>query len=183
MTMAWRGWIPEIARRDPARTIRCTYRVFGASLQFSVESLRQALHASGVSWERTGDLQWEIELPWRTMVFGLIRRDVDERLTARIGGDPQGAALVIECLPAATHGAHAAGLAGVMVFAVLAWIASGWLNGIPAGLTTLVAGGLWADTTREMGMRVLERRIRRLTEDLGTALWPGVPAETSDGDA
>jgi hypothetical protein len=30
---------------------------------------------------------------------------------------------------------------------------------------------------RVIALDVLERRLRRLAEDLGSALWPGVPAQ------
>jgi hypothetical protein len=57
------------------------------------------------------------------------------------------------------------------------WFVGGWSAGLVPGFTAALAGGLWADVARVMALDVLERRLRRLTEDLGSALWPGVPAQ------
>jgi hypothetical protein len=40
-----------------------------------------------------------------------------------------------------------------------------------------LAGGLWADVSRVMAMQNLERRLRRVVEDVGVELWPHAPAE------
>jgi hypothetical protein len=111
------------------------------------------------------------------MVLGAVRRDVDEQVELRITTTPDGSELRLDCVPSQTHDAHAAGVAGVLVMAVLIAITGGRGVGIPAALTMLVAGTLWADAAREMALRVLDRRLRRLTEDLGTAIWPDAPAQ------
>jgi hypothetical protein len=110
-------------------------------------------------------------------VYGIIRRDVDEELSLTLGRTDEGWELGLRCEPLATHGAHAAGAGGVLLVAATVWLATGWGTGVIAGLTTLLAGGLWADATRVMAMTRLESRLRRLIEDLGLALWPGVPAQ------
>jgi len=175
--MRVRLWIPEIARRSPRRQVVLRYRVLAPVLPHCLEALPSALRAAGVAWKRTAETQWELNLEWRTMVLGVVRRDVEESVKASIVSDAGASELRLECRPVETHGAHAAGFAGVVVLAVTAWVAGGWSAGIPAGFTTAVAGGLWADTMREMAFRVLERRLCRLTEDLGIAVWPGVPGE------
>jgi hypothetical protein len=65
----------------------------------------------------------------------------------------------------------------VLVLATAVWFVGGWSAGLVPGLTTALAGGLWADVARVIALDVLERRLRRLAEDLGSALWPGVPAQ------
>jgi len=170
-------WVPEIARRSPRREFVLRYRVLAPVLPYCLEVLPPALDAAGVTWKRTAEMRWELGLAWRTMVLGVVRRDVDETVSLSIASEAGASELRLECRPFETHGAHAAGFAGVLVLAITAWIAGGWGAGIPAGLTTAVAGGLWADTMREMAFRVLERRLRRLAEDLGISMWPGKPGE------
>lgn len=111
------------------------------------------------------------------MVYGVIRRDVEETATLVLASGTDSWDLVVRCEPVHTHNAHAAGAGGVLVMAAAVWFAGGWTGGFLPALTTILAGGLWADTARAMALDVLERRLRRLTEDLGTALWPGVPAQ------
>ena len=63
------------------------------------------------------------------------------------------------------------------MMAAVVWFAGGWTGGLVPGLTTALAGGLWTDVARVIALDALERRLRRLTGDLGAALWPGVPAQ------
>jgi len=140
--------------------------------------VHEALDAAGVQGEYdSDDSLWRIMIPWRTMVYGLIRRDVEETVFATILHTDGGWELVVRCEPVETHRAHAAGAGGVLAMAGLVWLTVGWANGIVPGFTTVLAGGLWADVARTMSLDVLDRRIRRLCEDLGSALWPGVPAQ------
>ena len=137
------------------------------------DALRSAgvceLHGSGTSWRGS--------LAWRTLVYGLIRRDVDESLEVDVVAAEAGWQLRLSCDPIATHSAHAAGAAGAVAIAVAVWLAAGWSHGVVPGLTTLAAGGLWTEVARVMALDVLERRLRRVAGDLGSTLWPGAPAQ------
>jgi hypothetical protein len=170
-------WIPEIAQLEP-RPLRYRYRVFEPQvLAVGLErSVAAALSWAGVEW-RYGDAAWDILLPSSTRVLGLVRREVEEQVQLRLEGTPDGAQLDLDCIPRETHAAHAAALAGVLLVAGGVWLAGGLRDSAPAALTTAIGGGLWADVMREMALEGLERRLRRLLEDVGMAVWPGVPAE------
>ena len=64
-----------------------------------------------------------------------------------------------------------------MVLGATSWIVGGWLAGIPAGLTTFVAIGLWADVSRTLAFEALTARVRALAHDLGHAVWPMSPGQ------
>jgi hypothetical protein len=170
--------MPEIARSEP-RPLRCEYRVLvGQALPPGWQrTVDEALHAARVEAHHDGGTAWELLLPWSTRVFGLVRRELEEEVALRVTALPETTRRELYCLPAATHAAHAAALAGVLVVAATAWLVGGWADGLPAGLTTAVAGGLWADAMRELAFERLERRLRWLVEALGLALWPSLPAE------
>jgi hypothetical protein len=136
-----------------------------------------ALRAAGARLDDANPEGWEITLPWRTLVYGLIRRDVEETASIGLTSGPEFSELLVRCEPVHTHSAHAAGAGGVLVLAAAVWFLGGWSAGLVPGFTTALAGGLWADVARVMALDVLERRLRRLAEDLGSALWPGVPAQ------
>jgi hypothetical protein len=139
--------------------------------------MADALHRCGVrSWERQ-QLTWQLSLPWRTMVYGVIPRDVDETVAVHLAQGSGGWELHLRCLPLQTHGAHAAGAGGVAVMAVALWLIGGWTAGLLSGFTAALAGGLLAEVTRVTAMGTLDRRLRMLIEELGLELWPEVPAE------
>ena len=83
----------------------------------------------------------------------------------------------MKCHPLETHGAHAAGFAGVLFLAASVWIASGIATGLVAALATILAGTLVVEVTRQWAFDALERRLRFLAEDVGSALWPERPAQ------
>lgn len=175
-------WLPAAMRRRPERILRYGYRLDGTvGLPGGVGArVDEALRAAGLRARLCGDLTWELSLPWRALVFGCIPREVDERVVVRVTEVAGGLELGLECAPEETHDAHAMGMAAVLVLAVVVWLTCGWVEGLAAGLTTGVAGGVWADWAREMSLTVLGRRLRRLTWDLGAAAWPGVPARMVD---
>ena len=179
--MVQRQWLPELMRRRPRRRLVCTYRTFSArSLPFPAEAMEQALRASRVgSWRRLTDSRWQSALQWRTLVYGLIRRDVDEDVAIEVTRLLDGWQLEVSCTPVETHAAHASGAAGVLVLSALVWLTGGWLTGGAAGMTTVLAGLLWTDATRTVALQAPERRLRVLAEDVGWALWPEVPAQVS----
>lgn len=139
------------------------------------ELVAGALRAAGVWFQRQGLATWNAQLPWRTLVFGLVAREVDEDIVLELipGDAPE---VRVSCTPRRTHGAHAAGLAGVLMLAVAVWLVGGWWAGAPAGATFLIGGGLWVAYTREMALMALDRRLRTLLADVGTVLWPRLPA-------
>lgn len=120
---------------------------------------------------------WNIMVPWRTMVYGFIGREVEEGATVTLRTAPMGWEMILRCEPVQTHNAHAAGAGGALLMAAAVWLTTGWTRGIVPGITTAVGVGLWADVARVLALDVLERRLRRLSEDLGSALWPGVSAQ------
>jgi len=171
-------WLPEIIRARPRTTFRFDYDIIGIAVAPpSPEAVARAAESAHVSAVRKDPVSWELRLRWTTRVFGIIGRDVEESADLQFLGEPDGGRLRLTCLPVATHEAHAAGMGGVIVMTAAVWLAGGWLAGVPAAVATLAAGSLWALYTREMALQVLERRLRRLIEDLGTAVWPGLPAQ------
>jgi hypothetical protein len=120
---------------------------------------------------------WTTTLHGQTRVFGVIPRDVDETVHLRLVLHLEGSALEVRCRPHETHSAHAAGLAGVLAMAVAVWIACGLAAGALPAVTTVLAGGLAVEVTRQWALSALERRLRLLAGDLGSALWPGRPAQ------
>jgi hypothetical protein len=118
----------------------------------------------------------ELLLPWQTLVYGLIRREVDEQVAVELLQGDEGWELRVDCLPVETHAAHAAGAGCVALIAIAVWVIGGWSGGLLPGLAVLLAGGLWADVTRVVAVQRLEQRLRDLTEAIGIALWPDTPA-------
>ncbi len=166
--------IPTVARAEPEERFAFRYAALVPALPPGAETVVAEVLAGirGARATRTPG-GWTLELPWTTRVFGAIPREVDETVMVKLGLDHEGAHVAVGCTPRSTHGAHAAGLAGVIALAAGFWFAAG----VPAALTTLAGGWLLVTFTRELAFQGLERRLRRLTEDLGTALWPGVPAQ------
>jgi len=173
-------WIPEIARQAPAAPLEARYAVLDVGLpQDTAERVQTALAASHLTAEQRGALVWTVELSGRTRVYGLIARDVDERLTVTVAPIPEGGEITVLCLPQRTHEAHAAGAAGVLMLAVTAWLTGGWWAGLPLGVATLLAGWMWADAARTIELQHLERKVRGLAFDLGRAVWPLAPGQVT----
>jgi hypothetical protein len=171
-------YLPAVVRRRPDRSLLIQYRTLSQTLPTDAPRIiADALRASGLHEARATDGRWQAFLEWRTLVYGLIRRDVEETVSLDLHALETGWELVVECVPVETHSAHAAGVGGVLALAATVWLAVGWTTGVLPGLTTLVAGGLWVDVTRVMALGALERRVRSLATDVGSALWPSAPAE------
>jgi len=153
-------WIvdPSAQPRSPEITIPAALKLARAQL----------ISADGWSWE--------LSIPWQTLVYGFIRRDVDERATLHLLHSDEGWELQPQSLPTQTHSAHAAGAAGVVAMTAAAWLIGGWVGGILPAVAVALAGGLWADVTRNMALQVLERRFRVLIEDVGLEVWPNTSA-------
>ncbi|HHQ47329.1 MAG TPA: hypothetical protein ENK19_00400 [Acidobacteria bacterium] len=177
--MRWTRWIPEEARAAPSRPIELRYAALAPVFPSDAgRLLEEAAVAAGLSVLSTSGGSWTLGLPWRTNVYGVIGRDVVERVRVDLETDPErGVGILLHCLPVASHSAHAAGLAGVLAFAVAGWLLGGLVRGLPVGFTALIGGWLWVTFTRQLAMQALERRLRHVAELLGTALWPGVPAQ------
>ena len=171
-------WLPEMARRRPARTIMITFRPRGVAPPDDPDTLLiAALNTAGLTGSTTTDDGWELSLPDRTRVYGVIPREIDETITLRIISSHEVTELVISCHPTETHDAHAVGLAGIFVAAAAIWFAGGLVAGMLPAATALIAGALLVDVTRHWAFDALERRLRRLAGDVGSALWPGQPAQ------
>ena len=171
-------WLPEMARRRPARTITITLRPPGVAPPDDPDTLLiAALHTAGLTVSKTADDGWGLSLPDRTRVYGVIPREIDETITLRIISSHEVTELVISCHPTETHDAHAVGLAGIFVAAAAIWFAGGLVAGMLPAATALIAGALLVDVTRHWAFDALERRLRRLAGDVGSALWPGQPAQ------
>ena len=175
-------WLPEMARKEPARPLVLSYQVSAGlpppDIESSVTEALRASHLTGVRDEASG---WKVSLPWQTRVFGLIPRDVDEHVRLRIVQHPDLWEVVVRCRPTETHSAHATGIAAVLFIAVCVWIASGLTGGVLPAVTTVLAGGLLVEVTRQWAFDSLERRLRRLAGEVGSALWPGRPAQIVEG--
>jgi hypothetical protein len=171
-----------MARKDPERSVVVAYQV---PLKNEVPAdaerrVAETLHASSMTALRTGTTSWKAVLPWQTRVFGVIPRDVDENLDLSVVRRLDMWELVVRCHPVETHSAHATGVAAVIFIAISVWIATGFLTGLAAAITTLLAGALVVEFTRQWAFDALERRLRRLAGDVGSALWPGRPAQIVD---
>jgi len=172
------NWLPEMARKEPARGLSLSYQVPAGSIPAEVERrVEDAFRASHLTGRRQDAASWLVSLPWQTRVFGLIPRDVDEQVSLQLLQHPDLWELVVSCRPLETHAAHATGLAAVLFIAASAWIASGLSAGVMPALATILAGALLVEVTRQWAFDALERRLRRLVGDVGTALWPGQPAQ------
>ena len=170
---------PEMARKRPARTITMTFRPPpGVAPPGDADVVvGAALRAAGLTdTEATGD-GWVLSLPHRTRVYGLVPREVDEIVRFRIASNDEFSELVLSCQPTETHNAHAVGLAGMLVAAAAVWFAGGLVAGLLPAVTIVIAGALLVEVTRHWAFDALERRLRRLVGDVGSALWPGQPAQ------
>jgi hypothetical protein len=170
--MAWARWLPEIVRSVPDELVLSFQASAVCPLPYLDERISEALQASHLDWRRSQDGGWLVSLPWQTLVLGVVRRRVKEVVAFRVCSLPVGQELRLTCRPQRTHDAHAKGAAVVILLAATAWLIGGWTVGLPAGLTTLVGGGAGAGLARQMAIRVLERRLRRLTDDIASAIWP-----------
>jgi hypothetical protein len=171
-------WLPEMARSEPARTISVAYQVPAGSFPADADRrVVEALHASSLTAVRSGASSWKLFLPWQTRVFGFISREVDEEIHIHLFRRPDLSEVMVMCRPTDTHGAHASGFAAVLFIAASVWIASGLAAGLAAAATTILAGALVVEVTRQWAFDALERRLRRLAGDVGSALWPGLPAQ------
>jgi hypothetical protein len=167
-----------MARNEPTRTISVAYQVPAVAIPVDFDrTVTEVLHASSLTAVRSGASSWRVLLPWRTRVFGLIPREVDEDLQIHLFRRPDLCELVMSCAPLDTHSAHASGLAAVLFIAASVWIASGLVAGLAASLTTVLAGALVVEVTRQWAFDALEKRIRYLANDVGSALWPGRAAQ------
>lgn len=171
-------WLPEMARKEPARGLSLAYQVPMAALPADAERIvEEAFRASQLTGRREDAARWLVSLPWQTRVFGLIPRDVDEQVSLQLMQRPDLWELVVYCRPVETHAAHATGLAAVLFIAASAWIASGLVAGVLPALTTILGGALLVEVTRQWAFDALERRLRLLVGDVGSVLWPGQPAQ------
>jgi len=136
-----------------------------------------ALHAAGLTPSGNAVDGWRLSLPSRTRVYGVIAREIDETVELRLRGGSDAWELTLRCEPIETHAAHAAGLAGVLLVAGAVWVATGLVGGVLAAATTVIAGSLLVEVTRQWAFDALQRSLRGLVGDLGRALWPRTPAQ------
>jgi len=171
-------WLPEIIRVRPSVPIVLRWVVAGETEpRDPAMTVPGAVRRAGAQMADSGDRGWRILVPWRTLVYGFVRRDVDEQAHLVVVSTDEGWELRLECLPLQTHAAHAAGAAGVAMMTMAAWFIGGWRDGLLPAFAVAAAGGLWADWTRVMAFRNLELRLRGLVEDVGLELWPSAPAQ------
>jgi hypothetical protein len=176
-------WLPEMARKEPENPILLAYQVPAGAQPLEIASaVAEAFRHSKLTAVRTGEWKWRAILPWQTRVFGIIPRDVDENVTVQLVHRPDLWELILHCQPVETHAAHATGVAAVLFIAASVWIATGLVAGLAAAATTILAGALLVEVTRQWAFDALERRIRRLAGDIGSALWPGSPAQIVSND-
>lgn len=168
------SWLPELVRRGPAQDLAWRYRSASPVVPEDVRRrLVLAVRTAGTTSEldERSAMDVAVRLPWMTLVFGVVPWTVHEEVRIAFGRDHRGPYVDVRCTPLATHEAHATGAALVLAIASAIWLAGGVAGGLlPAG-TTLVGGGLWTDLTRRSAMVVLDRRLGRLTDDLGRAVW------------
>jgi len=176
-------WIPEMARRRPADVLELRYQIAKDAPPLDPErNIGEALGAASLTASGNATDGWRLILPGRTRVFGVISREIDESVDLSLENDSDVWDLTLRCEPVETHAAHAAGLAGVMLMAVAVWISGGLYGGVLPAMTTVIAGSLLVEVTRQWAFDELHSRLRRLVGDLGGALWPGVSAQVVDGE-
>jgi hypothetical protein len=170
-------WLPEIVRRSPSTPLVLRWITTSEELPVAAATIvADEARRFGANLAESGNGRWALLLPWQTLVYGLIRREVDEQVILELIQEIEGCELRVTCLPIETHAAHAAGAGGVALIAAAAWAIGGWTGGLLPALATALAGGLWADATRNVALQRLEQQLRDLTESVGLALWPNTPA-------
>jgi hypothetical protein len=170
-------WLPEIVRSAPSAPLVLRWMTTAEEAPAHPDDiLSEEVRRSGARLVGASPGRCEVLLPWQTPVYGLIRREIDEQVALELVQEPEGWQLRVSCLPVETHAAHAAGAGGVALFAVAVWLIVGSTAGLLPAFATALAGGLWADATRNVALQRLEQRLRDLTESVGLALWPDAPA-------
>ena len=170
-------WLPEIIRAAPSAPLVLRWTTTAEFVPDDAASIvAEEIRGSGARLVIAEAGRWDTEVPWQTLVYGLVRREVDEQVTLELIQSPEGCELRVSCLPVETHAAHAAGAGGVALIAIAVWLIGGWSGGLLPAFATALAGGLWADATRNVALQRLEQRLRDLTEGVGLALWPDTPA-------
>ncbi len=170
--------LPEIIRARPSAVVVLRWVVAGSiEPRDPTATVPGAVRRAGAQLVDSVNERWEILVPWRTLVYGFIRRDVDEQALLTVVSNDEGWEARLECLPLQTHSAHSAGAAGVAVMTAAAWFIGGWTGGLLPAFAVAAAGGLWADWTRVAAFRALELRLRVLVEDVGLDLWPTASAQ------
>jgi len=171
-------WLPEIIRAAPSAPLVLRWTTTAESVPDDAASIVAGeIRGSGARLVIAEAGRWDTEVPWQTLVYGLVRREVDEQVTLELIQSPEGCELRVSCLPVETHAAHAAGAGGVALIAIAVWLIGGWSGGLLPAFATALAGGLWADATRNVALQRLEQRLRDLTESVGLALWPDAAAQ------
>ena len=171
-------WLPELFRSAPAAPLVLRWMTTAEEAPAQPDDiLSEEVRRSGARLLDASAGRCELLLPWQTLVYGLIRREVDEQVVLELVQEPEGWELRVSCLPVETHAAHAAGAGGVALIAVAAWVIGGWSGGLLPAFATALAGGLWTDVARAVAIQRLEQRLRDLTERVGLALWPDAPAQ------
>ena len=172
-----------MARRRPETVLELRYQIAKDVAPLDPEPIvGTAFRAAGLTASGGVTEGWRVSLPGRTRVYGVISREIDESVDLRLQRASEVWELSLCCEPIETHAAHAAGLAGVMLIAVAVWIAGGLSGGVLPAMTTVIAGSLLVEVTRQWAFDELHSRLRRLVGDVGSALWPGVPAQIVDSD-
>ena len=170
-------WLPEIVRSAPSAPLVLRWMTAAEEAPAHPDDmLSEEVRRSGARLVDASAGRCEVLLPSHTLVYGLIRREVDEQVALELIQEPEGWQLRVSCLPVETHAAHAAGAGGIALIAAAAWVIGGWTGGLLPALATALAGGLWADATRNVALQRLEQRLRDLAESVGLALWPDSPA-------
>lgn len=168
--------LPELVRRSPSHRIGFDFICRDVSIVEAEKRLADILTSSDESWTRETARSWYREVDSRTLVFGVIAREVEELVQLELVQTDVGtAALRLECLPERTHEAHAAGVAGVCLFAVAAAGLIGWPDGLLPAIAILAGGGLWTDVSRVWAFTALEDELRGQLESVGKTLWPRTP--------
>ncbi len=176
--MSRRRWLPKIVQRSPDRQIRFAYQVPGAVEPGDPDQrVARFCATNGVSLTGAGGDGWNILFHATTRVFGFVPREVEETVSFRLEPITDGFEIRAFCEPSETQAAHAVGAFGVLVFAVLAWIAGGPSGGALAALATVAAGWLVVEVTRHWAFDALENRVRALTQSLGRSFWRKKPGQ------
>lgn len=120
---------------------------------------------------------WRGRMPWTARAFGVIGREVEEKIDLSVSSSAQGAWVACRCDWTETHQVHAVSVASAAGLAGLALVALGLPGGVLPAATVAVGGFVVADVGRAVDRARLTAQLRIIAVELGQRLWPGAPHE------
>jgi hypothetical protein len=169
--MSKRDLVPNIVRETPETvSVHCATELV-RKVDSSMPTLRAVFAAAKLDAKRIDEKSWSLKMNWRTVVWGFFLTTVEEELLLRLEGRPV-SGFDLRCQPQATHEAHAKGLAHLIIASSAVLLLLGFEVGIPVAAGGFLILSSWAVVHRQIGVRMLGRRLERLADDLARVIWP-----------